>query len=228
VNAATLNKPLRFGQDLKGSNILSTAILRTLQLHGPKSTRQLTELLSCENVYGELGSPYSLNADILSTIKNLYLSDLAISYDSKTGMWYSKTQAHLGEINLVKSNFAEIDLNKVKFKEIGFGQEYVYALYLPGLRYSAALNDWKLYPIKIGRTKNLLNRISALSFTGPGMLVPGVVLRTDNSQILEKELHRTLSANQAQINLSGRREWFRSNMANIEYLFTNLAKKGVI
>ena len=197
-------------------------------MHGPKSTRQLTELLSCENIYGDLGSPHSLNADILSTIKNLYLSDLMISYNSKSGRWFIKTQAHLGEINLVKSNFAEIDSTKLKFKEFGFGQEYVYALYLPAMRYNAALNDWNLYPIKIGRTKNLLNRISALSFTGPGMLVPGVVLRTDNSQILEKELHKTLIANQAQINLSGRREWFRSNIANIEHLFSNLAKKGVI
>lgn len=169
-----------------------------------------------------------MKADILSTIKNLYLSDRVISYDSKSGRWFIKTQAHLGETNLVQSNFAEIELTKVKFKEIGFGQEYVYALYLPAMRYNAALNDWKLYPIKIGRTKNLLNRISALSFTGPGMLVPGVVLRTDNSQILEKELHKTLIANQAQINLSGRREWFRSNMTNIEHLFSNLAKKGVI
>ena len=199
-----------------------------MELHGPKSTRQLTELLSCENVYGELGSPYSLNADILSTIKNLYLSDRVISYDSKSGRWFIKTQAHLGETNLVHSNFAEIELTKVKFKEIGFGQEYVYALYLPAMRYNAALNDWKLYPIKIGRTKNLLNRISALSFTGPGMLVPGVVLRTDNSQILEKELHKTLIANQAQIKLSGRREWFRSNITNIEHLFSKLAKKGAI
>ena len=197
-------------------------------MHGPKSTRQITELLSVENIYGELGSPYSLNADILSTIKNLYLSDLVISYDSKSGRWFIKTQSHIRETNLIQSNFAEIDLTKIKFKEIGFGQEYVYALYLPAMRYNAALNDWKLYPIKIGRTKNLLNRISALSFTGPGMLVPGVVLRTDNSQILEKELHKTLIANQAQINLSGRREWFRSNITNIELLFSNLAKKGVM
>ena len=199
-----------------------------MKLHGPKSTRQLTELVSCENIYGELGSPYSLNADVLSTIKNLYLSDLAISYNSKSGKWFIKTQTNLEEINLFESNFAEIDLAKVKFKEIGFGQEFVYALYLPAMRYNAALNDWKLFPIKIGRTKNLLNRISALSFTGPGMLVPGVVLRTDNSQVLEKELHKTLIANQAQINLSGRREWFRSNITNIEHLFSNLAKKGAI
>ena len=169
-----------------------------------------------------------MNADILSTIKKLYLGDLVISYDSKSGRWFIKIKAHLGETNLVKSNFAEIDSAKVKFKELGFGQEYVYALYLPAMRYNAALNDWKLYPIKIGRTKNLLNRISALSFTGPGMLVPGVVLRTDNSQILEKELHKTLIANQTQINLSGRREWFRSNITNIEHLFSNLAKKGLI
>lgn len=207
---------------------MATAILKTLELHGPKSTRQLTELLSCENIYGELGSPYSLNADILSTIKTLYISDLAISYDSKSGKWFNKTRVHLSEINLAGSNFAEIDLTKVKFKEIGFGQEYVYALYLPAMRYNAALSDWKLYPIKIGRTKNLQNRISALSFTGPGMLVPGIVLRTDNSQLFEKELHRSLIANQAQINLSGRREWFRSNVTNIEHLFSNLAKKGVI
>jgi len=169
-----------------------------------------------------------LSTDILSTIKNLYLSDLVISYDSKNGRWFIKTQAHLGETNLVRSNFSEIDLAKVKFKVIGFGQEYVYALYLPAMRYNAALNDWKLYPIKIGRTKNLLNRIAALSFTGPGMLVPGVALRTNNSQIIEKELHKTLIANQAQINLSGRREWFRSNITDIQHLFSNLAKKGAI
>jgi hypothetical protein len=197
-------------------------------LHGPKSTRQLTEILSCENIYGELASPYSLNTDLLSTIKNLYLSDLSISYNSKSGRWFSKTQGYQEKTELLESNFTEIDLAKVKFKEIGFGQEFVYALYLPAMRYNAALNDWKLYPIKVGRTKNLLNRISALSFTGPGMLVPGVVLKTDNSQIVEKELHKILVANRAQINLSGRREWFRSNIINIEHLFSNLAKKGDI
>ena len=169
-----------------------------------------------------------MNTDIPSTIKKLYSSDLVISYESKSGRWFIKSKAHLAEANLVRLNFAEIDLTKVKFKEIGFGQEYVYALYLPAMRYNAALNDWKLYPIKIGRTKNLLNRISALSFTGPGMLVPGVVLRTDNSQILEKELHKTLISNQAQINVSGRREWFRSNITDIEHLFSDLARKGVL
>ena len=128
----------------------------------------------------------------------------------------------------MNSNFAEIDLTKVKFREIGYGQEFVYALYLPAMRYNAALNDWKLYPIKIGRTKNLLGRISALSFTGPGMLVPGVVFRTDNSHLLEKELHKSLIVNRAQINLSGRREWFRSNITNVEGLFSNLSKKGDI
>jgi len=202
--------------------------LRILELYGPKSTRQLTELLSCENIYGELASPHSLNTDVLSTINNLYLSDLAISYDSKSGKWFIKTQACLEKIDLVESNFAEIDLARVKFKEIGFGKEFVYALYLPAMRYNAALNDWKLYPIKIGRTRNLLSRISALSFTGPGMLVPGVVLRTNNSQLIEKELHKILIANRTQIKLSGRREWFRTNITNIEHLFSNLSKKGDI
>jgi len=197
-------------------------------LYGPKSTRQLTELLSCENIYGELASTYSLNTDVLSTIKYLYLSDLAISYDSKSGQWFIKTQASPERIDLFESNFTEIDLARVKFKEIGFGKEFVYALYLPAMRYNAALNDWKLYPIKIGRTKNLLSRISALSFTGPGMLVPGVVLRTNNSQIIERELHKILIANQTQIKLTGRREWFRTNITNIEHLFSNLSKKGDI
>ena len=207
---------------------MSKAIFRTLELHGPKSTRQLTELLSCENIYGELASPYSLNADILSAIKNLYLRELAITYNSKSGKWEIKTYAHSEKNELMNSNFAEIDLTKVKFREIGYGQEFVYALYLPSMRYNAALNDWKLYPIKIGRTKDLLSRISALSFTGPGMLVPGVVFRTDNSHLLEKELHKSLTANRAQINLSGRREWFRSNITNVEGLFSNLSKKGDI
>jgi hypothetical protein len=169
-----------------------------------------------------------LNTDILGAIKNLYLRELAVTYNSKSGKWSIKTYAHSGKNELMNSNFAEIDLTKVKFREIGYGQEFVYALYLPAMRYNAALNDWKLYPIKIGRTKNLLSRISALSFTGPGMLVPGVVFRTDNSQLLEKELHKSLIENRAQINLSGRREWFRSNTTNIEYLFSNLSKKGDI
>lgn len=169
-----------------------------------------------------------MNADVLSAIKNLYLRELAITYNSKSGKWNIKTYAHSEKNELMNSNFAEIDLTKVKFREIGYGQEFVYALYLPAMRYNAALNDWKLYPIKIGRTKNLLGRISALSFTGPGMLVPGVVFRTDNSHLLEKELHKSLIVNRAQINLSGRREWFRSNITNVEGLFSNLSKKGDI
>ncbi len=184
--------------------------------------------MSCENIYGELASPYSLDTELLSTVKYLYLNDLSISYNSSSGKWFSRTQAGKAKTEFPESNFAEIDLARIKFKEIGFGQEFVYALYLPAMRYNAALNDWKLYPIKIGRTKNLLNRISALSFTGPGMLIPGIVLRTNNSQKLEKELHKILITNRAQINLGGRREWFRSNVTNIENLFVKLANKGDI
>lgn len=169
-----------------------------------------------------------MNTDILSAIKDLYLRELAITYSSKSDKWSAKTYFHSGTNEPTNSNLAEINLTKVKFREIGYGQEFVYALYLPAMRYNAALNDWKLYPIKIGRTKNLLNRISALSFTGPGMLVPGVVLRTNNSHILEKELHKTLIENRAQIKLSGRREWFQSNITTIEHFFSNLAKKGDI
>jgi hypothetical protein len=60
------------------------------------------------------------------------------------------------------------------------------------------------------------------------MLIPGIVLRTNNSQKLEKELHKILITNRAQINLGGRREWFRSNVTNIENLFVKLANKGDI
>lgn len=202
--------------------------MRTLELYGPKSTRQLTELLGCENIYGTLSSPYSLNADIETALKSLYLENLAITYKSESGKWLIKNHNYAKDLDLLSANFADIDLGKVKFKELGCGEEFVYALYLPAMRYNAALNDWKLYPIKIGRTKNLQGRISALSFTGPGMLVPGVVLRTVSSQLIERELHKILITNGAQIRLGNRREWFRSNIADIEYLFSNLTKRGDI
>ena len=207
---------------------MSHEIIKILEVHGPKSTRQLTELLTCENIYGELASPYSLDTDVLGAIKSLYLEELAITYNSQNGKWLINNKVPVRKTDYFNSKFAEINLTKVKFKEIGYGQEYVYALYLPIARYNAALNDWKLYPIKIGRTKNLLTRISALSFTGPGMLVPGVVFRTDNAQLLERELHKVLNFNRAQINLSGRKEWFRSNIITIENHFNVLIKKGGI
>ena len=128
-----------------------------------------------------------MNADILSAIRNLYLKELAITYNSKSGKWSIKTYALSEKNELINSNFAEIDLTKVKFREIGYGQEFVYALYLPAMRF-----------------------------------------RTDNSHLLEKELHKSLIINRAQINLSGRREWFRSNITNVENLFSNLSKKGDI
>lgn len=207
---------------------LAHEIIKILEEHGPKSTRQLTELLTCENIYGELASPHELNAKILSVLQSLYSKKHAIIFSSQDGKWMINNKVVVAKTKNLNSKFVEIDLTRVKFKEMGHGQEYVYALYLPIARYNAALNDWKLYPIKIGRTKNLLSRISALSFTGPGMLIPGVVFRTDTSQLLEKELHKILNLNRAQINLSGRREWFRSNIMTIENYYNFASRNGVI
>ena len=192
--------------------------------YGPLSTYQIFEIMDCLNVYGEITGPFSLRADVASAIRKLFSKENAITYDPKSGKWKVPFNDSSIEGLAKFPDFSQIDTGKIKFREIGNGSEFVYALHLPYLRFTAALKDWKLYPIKIGRTKNLLERINALSFTGPGMLVPSVVLRTNDSISDERKIHNALRSTSSNIELGTRKEWFRSNVLSTQKLMHELAQ----
>lgn len=192
------------------------------------SIYQITEILDCFNLYGALSGPNSLRSDIASVMHQLFSRDRVITYETKTGRWSLCMSSPPGGTHPCIPDFSKIDTKRLQFKEVGTGDEYVYALYLPYMRFSAAVNDWKLFPVKIGRTKNLLERIDALSFTGPGMLVPGVVLRTSDSAVDEQKIHHALKKSRSNIELGARREWFSSNLLIVQKLLREIARKGSI
>lgn len=203
---------------------MASLIKQVLREYGPLSIYQILEILDCLNLYGALSGPNSLRSDVTSVMHQLFSRDKVITYEPKSGRWSLCILDSQIKTHLRIPDFSQIETQKIQFKEIGTGDEYVYALYLPYMRFTAAVNDWKLFPIKIGRTKNLFDRIAALSFTGPGMLVPGVVLRTSNSVEDEQRIHQALRRSRSNIELGSRREWFSSNLLIIHNLLKDIAR----
>lgn len=189
---------------------------------------QILEILDCFNLYGALAGPNSLRSEVTAVMHQLFSRDKVITYETKTGKWSLSISDSQDRTRLHIPDFSQVDTRRLQLREIGAGDEYVYALYLPYMRFSAAINGWKLFPIKIGRTKNLMDRIAALSFTGPGMLVPGVVLRTSNSVVDEQRVHHALRKNRSSIELGSRREWFSSNLLIVHHLLKEVARGGSI
>jgi len=198
--------------------------MEILREYGSLSTYQILEIMDCLNLYGTITGPLSLRTDVTSAMHKLFSRENAITYDPKSGKWELPQRKSAHGITSSLPDFSRIETGKIKFRELGTGAEYVYALYLPHSRFNAALNDWKLYPVKIGRTKNLLDRINALSFTGPGMLVPAVVLKTDDSVADERTIHDALRSSRSNIELGVRREWFRSNVLLVQKLMRELVQ----
>lgn len=96
------------------------------------------------------------------------------------------------------------------------------------MRIEAIVKGWDVWPLKIGRTNNLHRRLKQLSESGPNLLSVGLSIRTSIAQELEKHIHQVLTKRGQDIALAGRREWFRSNIQQIEDIYRDFQNKVLI
>jgi len=97
--------------------------------------------------------------------------------------------------------------------------DYVYAIYSPNNRLYAAINKQGYFPIKIGKTKNLIRRIDSLSESGPGMLAIGLAIKTNKATNLESNIHTQLTLRGRSIEIPGRKEWFLTNLDEVRSIY---------
>lgn len=191
--------------------------------YGPLSTRQIEELVECHNQTGRFGTNTTLRSNIGQVINKLFIDHYLIAFSSISGFWYQINDKQFHKfpqktfIPVGKKIGYPISINpkEMWLNRYGIGKEYVYVIYSSDVRIEAVLNGFDLFPLKVGKTKNIIRRVEQLSESGPNTLTIGAVLCTDNSTQLEKYLHTKLIDSGQYLDIPGRKEWFRANISQV-------------
>lgn len=213
-------------------SVVPKSILKILMNFGSSSQERLYELLSCQNLYGDMCHPADLQIKLNFALAKLHSEFSLIYPHTKSGKWqlnsnvrwknvFSENELHL------TADYSLVELDRLKFQTLGVGREYVYGFYLPIYRHEAAIKGKPKFPIKVGRTNNIQRRIASLSTTGTGMLVPALVISTNDSSQLESRMHLALTARGSRIELHGRREWFMTNVREINSVYESIKLKQI-
>jgi hypothetical protein len=96
------------------------------------------------------------------------------------------------------------------------------------MRIEAVLRNRDVWPLKVGKTNNLERRLKQLSESGPNSLCVGLAIYTDNSYNLEQHIHQVLTERGQFLRITGRKEWFRSNLNEIKAISNKYKSKGLI
>ena len=91
----------------------------------------------------------------------------------------------------------------------------MYVVYSTELRIESIINGRRHFPLKVGKTNNIVRRISQLSESGPTALAIGMLFRTDQASRLEKFIHNKLRDEGQHLDIPGRKEWFLSNLQEV-------------
>ena len=137
------------------------------------------------------------------------------------GIWLLPSEDNT-PITIIDSNDDKADAGICSIeKTIGIGDESVYVYYYNNYKEKQLLTGETRFPCKIGRTKDMpLNRI----FSQCGTNMPeypriALVIKCDNSQLLENAMHSILKVKNRQIDLSPGKEWFMTNPEEIESFY---------
>jgi hypothetical protein len=191
--------------------------------HGPLSTREIEQLVECHNQTGKYGNAETIYSNVGQAANKLFNELRMIAFSSITGLWYrfSDENFHLprstARVGINKdSHYPErADPKDLYFNQHGVGCAYVYVVYSTDLRIESILNRRKHFPLKVGRTNNIVRRISQLSEAGPNALTIGTLFRTDQASRLERFIHKKLQDQGQHLDIPGRKEWFLSNLQEV-------------
>ena len=157
-----------------------------------------------------------------------------IAFSSITGLWYkfsdenfhkAKSNSRV-EINRDSHYPKSTDPKDLYFKQYGIGSDYVYVVYSTDLRIESIINRRKHFPLKVGKTNNIVRRIAQLSEAGPSALTIGALFRTDEALRLEKYIHKKLRDQGQHLDLPGRKEWFLSNLPQVTACYQDFIRKS--
>lgn len=199
----------------QGISTLATLIRWTLMTEGPSNIKTIKRHLIShpELAYVSLRE-YSLDAKILQAIQMLHLQTKYIYLPNSEGLW-SLTQ--LGRE--VELDMPQALPQEIPWLQFGFGRESVYGLINPSHMYSLVTNGSNNFPMKIGRTNRSVNRRVQELQTGSFLdLRLGFQIETENSQKLERVIHRAL-ADRRFISPYGKKEWFQSHFSEITSIY---------
>jgi len=206
-----------------------------LAKYGPLTHEQLVQLVDCESSTFKFGSNLQLSHELRKEINSLIHIEGFLKYEAHTGQLLINTdnpnilepgrkRASIISIEEIKNTIP----SEMKFPTTGFGSEIVYVMYSTALRIEAILNKRNIWPLKVGKTNNLERRLKRLSESGPNSLCVGLVMYTDHPYVLEQFIHSALTERGQSLKITGRKEWFRSNLHQIQSIFSNYKSQGLI
>lgn len=191
--------------------------------YGPLATPEIEQLVECHNQTGKYGNTETIYSNVGQAANKLFNDLRIIAFSSITGLWYRfsdenfhmpKSTARVG-VNK-ESHYPEpADPKDLYFNQYGVGSDCVYVVYSADLRIESIVNRRKHFPLKVGRTNNIVRRISQLSEAGPSALTIGTLFRTDEAPRLERFIHKKLQDQGQHLDIPGRKEWFLSNLQQV-------------
>ena len=187
--------------------------------------KELVEIYNSTHIYVE---KFYVEEKVINSLNKLEFEFQIIYFDSKLRLWKvlsdnESVLCELGESKIHKNFYYNPEF--FKYLSLGFGDEFVYCLYSPQQKIHAIVNKIKNYPIKVGKSNNIIRRIKQLSISGSESLVPDLVFCTPKSTELEKNIHSNLKAQFSQMEIPGRKEWFYTNKVEIQNIVKNLRLK---
>ena len=191
--------------------------------YGPLNTQEIEQLVECHNQTGRYGNAETIYSNVGRATNRLFNELRIIAFSSLSGLWYKfydedfhqpKPNSRIGIKK--ESHYPESsDPKCLYFNQHGIGSEYVYVVYSTDLRIESIVNRRKHFPLKVGKTKNIVRRISQLSEAGPSTLTIGTLFRTDEASRLERFIHKKLQDQGQSLDIPGRKEWFLSNLSQV-------------
>ena len=202
---------------------LEELVARLVYKYGPLSTRDIEQLVECHNQTGKYGNTETIYSNVGQAANTLFSERRLIAFSSISGLWYefsdenfhkAKSSSRI-EVNR-DSHYSEFtDPKDLYFNQYGVGSDYVYVVYSTDLRIESIVNRRKHFPLKVGKTNNIIRRISQLSEAGPSALTIGTLFRTDEASKLERFIHKKLQDQGQHLVIPGRKEWFLSNLQEV-------------
>jgi hypothetical protein len=202
--------------------------------YGPLSTREIEQLVECHNQTGKYGNAETIYSNVGQAANKLFNELRIIAFSSITGLWYkfSDENFHKQKPNVRIEISRDTDYPESSnpkdwyFKQYGVGTDFVYVVYSTDLRIESIINRRKHFPLKVGKTNNIVRRISQLSEAGPSALTIGLVFRTDEASKLEKFIHQKLRDQGQHLDIPGRKEWFLSNLHQVTSCYQDFIRES--
>jgi hypothetical protein len=208
----------------------SLLIYKLLYEYKVLNFKQLKDLAEIYNGTHLFIKRFYIENKLIESLNRLEFEFQVIYFDSQSYSWtlISDTDSIMHEIEEYRL-CKQVNYNPetYKFLPIGIGDEFVYSLFSPRQKIDAIINRKENYPIKVGKTNNIVRRIKELSVSGTEALAIDLIFRTKRSSEMEKFIHKYLRTQFSQIEIPGRKEWFHSNKAEVLKIHSEFYKKEV-